>query len=380
MRFVDEVTVRVQAGKGGDGCLSFHRGPNVPKGGPDGGNGGAGGNVLLVGREQINTLVDLGYRPLLRAKNGTPGGSQKKTGANGTDLVIPVPCGTTVVNEDTLLVLGDITEPGQEMLVAQGGSKGVGNAAFKSSTNRSPRRTTQGKPGEERSLRLQLKVLADVGLLGLPNAGKSTLISRVSQSKPKIADYPFTTLIPNLGVVHLDAYRSFVVADVPGLIEGASEGHGLGTRFLRHLSRTSLLLHLVDLAPVDGSDPIENVAAVENELVTFSSAFEALEIWLIGTKVDALGASRTEESLSSLKKSFPNRQVRGISAISGEGIDRLVQDLGDAVEQMRKNPAEEGSLQDRFTNDILQHELLAQRNEQAAVEEEPEAEVVYTNE
>ena len=384
MKFVDEVTIRVTAGKGGDGCLSFHRGPNNPKGGPDGGNGGIGGSVVLVGHESLNTLIDFRFRPLLRAKNGQPGGSQQKTGAQGVDLEVPIPCGTTVIDEDTLQVLGDITKEGQRMTVANGGSKGVGNAAFKSSTNRSPRRTTRGKIGEERALRLQLKVLADIGLLGLPNAGKSTLIARVSHSKPKIADYPFTTLVPNLGVVQVDAERSFVVADVPGLIAGASQGHGIGTRFLRHLSRTVSLLHLVDLAPLDGTDPIENVKIVENELMTFSDAFSEKDIWVVGTKIDVLDEERKSELSERLRLEFSERVVHLISAVTGEGIDDLVQGLSLHVEAQRESQkdTQTTSTFEKFSADILRHELDLKRSsgDKALGLDEDEVEVVYTNE
>ena len=244
MKFVDEVTIRVQAGKGGDGCLSFFRGRNNPRGGPDGGDGGNGGSVFLVGHTSLNTLVDLRFQPLIQAEYGRAGGSANRTGANGTDVNVAVPIGTTVIDDETLEVVGDITDTEDVLCVARGGHFGRGNAFFKSSTNRAPRRTTRGEAGDTRILRLQLKVVADVGLLGLPNAGKSTLISRISASRPKIADYPFTTLIPNLGVVRVAEDANFVVADIPGLVPGASGGAGLGMRFLRHLVRTRLLLHM----------------------------------------------------------------------------------------------------------------------------------------
>ena len=249
MQFIDEATVYVHAGKGGDGCLSFRREKFVARGGPDGGDGGDGGDVHLVAEAALNTLVDFRYRPRYRAGNGQPGSGRNKTGAHGEDREIKVALGTSVVDADTRELLGDLTEPGQRLLVARGGPHGLGNTRFKSSTNRAPRRTTPGAAGDERELSLQLKLLADVGLLGMPNAGKSTLIAATSAARPKIADYPFTTLVPNLGVVRVDEEASFVMADIPGLIAGAASGSGLGAQFLRHLSRTRLLLHLVDAGP-----------------------------------------------------------------------------------------------------------------------------------
>ena len=271
MQFVDEAIIFVQAGKGGAGALSFHRARNLPRGGPDGGNGGNGGNVYLVGDQALNTLVDFRFMPRCQADNGRPGGSRGKKGASGPDLAVRVPVGTAVADADTRGSLGDVDAPGARMLVARGGHRGLGNAHFKSSTNRAPRHTTPGTPGEQRRLRLELRVIADVGLLGMPNAGKSTLISRVSAAKPKVAPYPFTTLTPNLGTVRL-GHDSFVMADVPGLVPGAATGAGLGLRFLKHLSRTRLLLHLVDSTPLMG-DPLDNARRIEAELFAFSDAF-----------------------------------------------------------------------------------------------------------
>jgi GTP-binding protein len=321
MQFVDEAVIEVQAGKGGDGALSFRRGRNLPKGGPDGGNGGNGGSIELVGDAALNTLVDFRYSPLYRAANGGAGAGQQKTGANGPALRVSVPLGTTIIDEETRAPIGDVARQSEVVLVARGGQRGLGNAHFKSSTNRAPRQTTPGKPGEHRRLRLALKVIADVGLLGMPNAGKSTLIARVSASRPKVADYPFTTLIPNLGVVRVDADASFVMADVPGLIAGASRGAGLGYRFLRHLSRTRLLLHLVDLVPVDGSDPVANCRATLAELFLYSDAFRERDIWLVGTKMDLPGA---DAALSALRSAYPDRPCFGISAVTGMGVDRVV--------------------------------------------------------
>ncbi len=254
MKFVDEASIKVFAGNGGNGCLSFRREKYIPRGGPDGGDGGDGGSVIMEADDALNTMVDFRFQRTFRAQNGESGRGRNCTGKSGEDLVLRVPVGTTILDEDTGEVLGDLSVPGQRLIVAQGGFHGLGNARFKSSTNRAPRQTTPGSEGEHRDLKLELKVLADVGLLGLPNAGKSTFIRAVSSATPKVADYPFTTLVPNLGVVNVEAHRSFVVADIPGLIEGASDGAGLGIRFLKHLTRNRILLHLVDMAPYDGAN------------------------------------------------------------------------------------------------------------------------------
>jgi len=262
MRFVDEAVITVQAGNGGNGCLSFRREKFIPRGGPDGGDGGGGGDVVLVTDPGLNTLVDFRYRRSFRAANGRPGEGSDCTGRNGEPLEVRVPPGTRILDDETGVVLGELLAQGQRLVVARGGARGLGNARFKSSTNRAPRRTTPGRPGEVRRLRLELVLLADVGLLGLPNAGKSTLLRAVSAARPKVADYPFTTLHPELGVVRLGSDRSFVVADVPGLIEGAAAGAGLGIRFLRHLSRTRLLLHVVDAGAAPGAAPAEQVRTI----------------------------------------------------------------------------------------------------------------------
>jgi GTP-binding protein len=289
MKFVDEVSVRVQAGKGGDGSASFRREKYVPRGGPDGGDGGDGGDVYLVARSGINTLADFRVARRFRAENGEPGAKRNRTGSSGEDLLIDVPLGTRVTEEDTGEILGEVLAENDRLLVAAGGYGGKGNTRFKSSVNQAPRKFTPGTPGEKRVLKLELTVLADVGLLGLPNAGKSTLISAVSAARPKVADYPFTTLYPNLGVVSLESHRSFVMADIPGLIEGAADGAGLGTRFLKHLSRTRLLLHLIDAAPPPGSDdPVEGARAIVQELEKFSPELAARERWLVLNKLDLL--------------------------------------------------------------------------------------------
>ncbi|HEX7037022.1 MAG TPA: GTPase ObgE [Pseudomonadales bacterium] len=365
MQFIDEASIRVEAGKGGNGCLSFRREKYVAKGGPDGGDGGDGGDVVLVGDDALNTLVDFRFQPLYRAEHGQPGGSRNKTGARGATLRVRVPVGTSVVDEETLEVLGDVTEPGQELLVARGGRRGLGNAHFKSSTNRAPRRTTPGEPGEVRQLRLQLKLMADVGLLGLPNAGKSTLISTVSAARPKIADYPFTTLTPSLGVVKLDGDASLVMADIPGLIRGAAEGAGLGVQFLRHLARTRILLHLVEALPADGSDPVDNVAAIEAELAAYSAALTERPIWLALSKVDVIDAARRAELLERLRAAHPGRPLFAISAVTGDGVEALVRALLEAVQAHRQAlredealAAAEAALEARIGEDVLKSALV----------------------
>ncbi len=344
MQFVDEAVIEVEAGKGGDGLLSFYRARNVPKGGPDGGNGGNGGDVTLVGESALNTLVDFRFTPRCRAQPGVAGGSREKTGANGAGLTVRVPVGTTVIDEETRTVIGDVASSGETLLVARGGRRGFGNAHFKSSTNRAPRRTTPGKPGERRRLRLALRVIADVGLLGMPNAGKSTLIRRVSASKPKVADYPFTTLIPNLGVVRVHEHKSFVMADVPGILPGASHGAGLGFRFLKHLSRVRLLLHLVDVVPMDDSDPVANAQRIEEELYTYSQAFHGREIWLVATKMDL---AWTDTEVRRLRAAFPNRPCHAISAVSGQGVAALLNAVMSHVEQYHARLADDAAFAER---------------------------------
>ena len=348
MQFVDEVAVSVAAGKGGPGALSFRREKSVAKGGPDGGDGGDGGDVVLVANEALNTLVDFRFQPHYRAENGRPGSGRNKTGASGQALTLNVPAGTTVIDEDTLEVIGDLPRAGSRLLVARGGRRGFGNARFKSSTDRAPRRTTPGEPGETRELRLQLQVIADVGLLGLPNAGKSTLIARVSASKPKIADYPFTTLVPNLGVVRVDTDTSFVVADIPGLVPGAARGAGLGTRFLRHLTRTRILLHLVDVAPPDGSDPLHNIDAIESELLAYSPAFAERPVWMAPNKMDL---TTDTEVADAIRAHYPDRPVYPISAVTGEGVPALVGALAAGLAGI--DVEAEASLRERLARDVL---------------------------
>ena len=342
MKFVDEVSIFVKAGDGGNGMMSFRREKFIEKGGPNGGDGGDGGSVYLEADENLNTLVDYRYTRRFQAQNGQKGGSTDCTGAKGEDLILPVPVGTTVIDAATQEIMGDLTKAGQRLLVAQGGWHGLGNTRFKSSTNRAPRQTTPGKPGDARDLKLELKVLADVGLLGLPNAGKSTFIRSVSAAKPKVADYPFTTLVPNLGVVSVGRYKSFVIADIPGLIEGASEGAGLGIRFLKHLARTRLLLHLVDMAPLDGSDPADAAEVILHELEKFSPALTQRDRWLVLNKADQLLEEEREERVRHVVERLDWKgPVFVISALESEGTEALSQAIMRYLDERAVRIAEE---------------------------------------
>ena len=365
MKFLDEATIRVEAGKGGGGCLSFRREKYIARGGPDGGNGGHGGDILLVSDPALNTLIDFRFRPLYRARNGQPGSGRNKTGAQGELMRVRVPIGTSVIDEETMETLGDLAKPGQTLLVAKGGGRGLGNAHFKSSTNRAPRRTTPGEPGEARRLRLQLKLLADVGLLGLPNAGKSTLIGQVSAANPKVADYPFTTLVPSLGVVRIDSDASFVMADIPGLISGAAEGTGLGVQFLRHLTRTRVMLHLVEVAPIDGSDPIENAALIEKELVTYSPSLAKRPVWMVLSKVDMIDSAQLESLRERMQSAYPDRPLHAVSALGDIGLEPLVNELMQFVNEVRQALASNsdfaearGMLDAEIGEDVLQSALI----------------------
>ncbi len=324
MRFVDEAVIRVEAGRGGHGCMSFRREKFIPFGGPDGGDGGNGATVYLVADPALTTLVDFRYKRLFRAQRGQDGMGANCTGRSGTDLEIRVPVGTIVTDAGTEEILGDLVEPGQRLKVANGGRHGLGNTRFKSSTNRAPRRTTQGTEGEARDLRLELKMLADVGLLGLPNAGKSTLLRAVSAARPKIADYPFTTLYPHLGVVRIGE-QGFVMADIPGLIEGAAEGAGLGLRFLRHVARTRLLLQVIDLLPVDDSDPAVAVHTIAAELERFNPELARRERWLVLNKTDLLAPEAREEHCRALVERLGwSGPWFAVSAATGAGTRELV--------------------------------------------------------
>ena len=329
MKFVDEATIRVQAGNGGNGCLSFRREKYIERGGPDGGDGGDGGSVYLVASTSLNTLADFRVARTFRAESGQTGAGQNKTGRSGEDLDVMVPIGTAVHDVDTGELICDLAEPDQRQRVADGGIHGQGNTRFKSSVNRAPRKTTNGTDGESRNLSLELKVLADVGLLGMPNAGKSTLITAMSSAKPRIADYPFTTLYPNLGVVRVGRLQSFVMADIPGLIEGAAEGAGLGIQFLRHLQRTGLLLHIVDISPLDSSiEPADEVLAIQNELHKFSADLTDKPRWLIINKIDLLDQEdRAEARRALLEKTEWTGPVFEVSAATGEGTEALGQTI-----------------------------------------------------
>ena len=328
MKFVDEVSIHVKAGDGGNGCMSFRREKFIEKGGPNGGDGGDGGSVFLVADENLNTLVDYRYTRRFDAQRGQNGGSCDCTGRKGDDLELPVPVGTTVIDATTQEIIGDLVKPGQRLLVAQGGWHGLGNSRFKSSTNRAPRQTSPGKPGEARDLKLELKVLADVGLLGLPNAGKSTFIRAVSAAKPKVADYPFTTLVPNLGVVSVGRYKSFVVADIPGLIEGAAEGAGLGIRFLKHLERCRVLLHLIDIDPIDGSDPVENARIIVGELEKYSEKLANKPRWLVFNKIDLMDKAEAEAKAKAIAEAMGwEDKYYLISAASQVGVKDLCWDV-----------------------------------------------------
>lgn len=324
MKFIDEVQIRVEAGDGGNGCLSFRREKFVPFGGPDGGNGGNGGSIFFEANSNLGTLIDLRHQRFYRAIRGENGKGRLKSGASGEDLIIKVPVGTIIIDRDTEETLGDLTKHEQMLCIAKGGRGGLGNAHFKSSTNRSPRRITNGTPGEKRNLLLELKLLADVGLLGMPNAGKSTLIRAVSKARPKVADYPFTTLHPNLGVVSIAKGKSFVIADIPGLIPGAAEGAGLGSQFLKHLSRTGILLHLVDIAPLDGSDPSESAQKIIDELGKYDPEMLKKERWLVLNKIDLVPEKDREKICKKIiKRLHWKNPVFKISALTKYNTQEL---------------------------------------------------------
>jgi GTP-binding protein len=335
MKFVDQVKIDVKAGDGGRGCVSFLREKFVPKGGPDGGDGGKGGDVFFVVESALTTLLDFRYMRHYKAKNGAPGLGKAKHGKNGESLELRVPPGTLVYDDETGELLADLTEPGQRILFMTGGQGGRGNARFATSTNRAPRHAQPGIPGELKQLRLELKLLADVGLVGLPNAGKSTLISSVSAAKPKVADYPFTTLVPNLGVVPYGGYKTMVMADIPGLIEGASEGHGLGTRFLRHVERTDLFLHLVDLTCMQEGDPFENFQMLNNELCNYDDSLSQKPQLVVLTKMDVPEAKEQAQQLAMHFESL-GYPVYQISAVTGEGLKELINAVGEELDRRRE--------------------------------------------
>jgi GTP-binding protein len=342
MKFVDEASISVAAGNGGNGSASFRREKYVPFGGPDGGDGGRGGSVYLEGDSGLNTLVDFRHLRKYKAPNGQPGSGRNMTGKSGEDIFVRVPLGTIVTDEEFGDVIGEVTQPGERLLVAKGGKGGLGNVHFKSSTNRAPRQTVPAEPGETRQLRLELKVLADVGLLGFPNAGKSTLITAVSAARPKVADYPFTTLYPNLGVVRIDVERSFVIADIPGLIEGAAEGTGLGIQFLKHLQRTRLLLHLVDLAPLAlDVDPVAQVRQLEEEMRKFDAGLLEKPRWLVFTKADLMppeeAREKAEAAVAELGWTAPWHLV---SSVAHSGTRELMDQVSDKLDRIAEDEAQ----------------------------------------
>lgn len=390
MKFVDEAEIRVDAGDGGNGCVSFRREKYIPKGGPDGGDGGDGGDVWLIADESLNTLIDYRFERFHRAERGQNGMSRNCTGKRGQDLTIKVPIGTRARDTETNEIIGDLTKAGQKLLVAKGGFHGLGNVRFKSSTNRAPRQKTNGTPGEVRHLQLELLLLADVGLLGMPNAGKSTFIRSVSAAKPKVADYPFTTLVPNLGVVRTAAHQSFVIADIPGLIEGAAEGAGLGIQFLKHLERCGLLLHLVDLAPVDGSDPVEHALTIINELEKYSTALADKPRWLVLNKTDILSDEEVAETSAAIVAALNwEGPVYKISALQGDARQALVYDIMQYLESLpaaEQEPEETTQTVDFKWDHYHDRQLEQAHSEQPEDDldddddEDDDFEVIYTKE
>jgi len=322
---VDRARIFVRSGKGGNGCMSFRREKNIPKGGPNGGDGGDGGDVILVGDRSIDTLLSQTHRPHYRAKHGVQGMGSQMYGANGADCVVRVPLGTLVTDEESGDLLVDISEHDQRVVVARGGKGGYGNEHFKSATNQTPRETTDGEPIEEHILLLELKLIADIGLVGLPNAGKSTLLSTISAARPKVADYPFTTLQPHLGIAELDINRRLVIADIPGLIEGAADGAGLGHRFLKHIERTGVLLHLIDVMPIDGSDPVTNYATIRSELQQYSSELASKREIVVLNKIDLIPEEDRLETLQAIFEELPVEDALFCSGVSKEGVSTVLE-------------------------------------------------------
>lgn len=385
MKFVDEAEIRVEAGDGGNGTIGFRREKFVPKGGPDGGDGGDGGSVYLVADENLNTLIDFRFERFHRAERGQNGQGSNCTGRGGADLEIKVPIGTRATDTETLEVLGDLLQHGQRLKVAQGGFHGLGNARFKSSTNRAPRQKTNGTPGEIRNLKLELMLLADVGLLGLPNAGKSTFIRSVSAAKPKVADYPFTTLVPNLGVVRQDAQRSFVIADIPGLIEGAADGAGLGIQFLKHLERCRILLHMVDVMPVDQSDPVESAKAIVAELEKYSPKLASKPRWLVCNKIDLMLPEEAEALCASIAEALGAEKHYQISAFQKMNTDELCRDIMDYIESLPPEEIVEEEEEVEFKWDTYHSEVIENHSDDEWDDDDWDDEddhpnVVYTRE
>ncbi|PKF51145.1 Obg family GTPase CgtA [Enterovibrio nigricans] len=364
MKFVDEAVIRVEAGDGGNGTVSFRREKYVPKGGPDGGDGGDGGDVYLLADENLNTLIDYRFERFHAAERGENGRGANCTGKRGDDLILHVPVGTRAVDEDTGEVIADLTHHGMKIMVAKGGWHGLGNTRFKSSVNRAPRQKSMGTKGELRHLRLELLLLADVGMLGLPNAGKSTFIRAVSAAKPKVADYPFTTLVPSLGVVRVADSKSFVVADIPGLIEGAAEGAGLGIRFLKHLERCRVLLHMIDLMPVDGSDPVDNAFTIIEELQRYSDKLADKPRWIVFNKLDLMSDEDAEAQIERVLEALAwDEPYYGISAINRGNTQQLTYDLMEFIESLpaalEQHVEEEGKVEFKW-DDYHEKELKKQ--------------------
>ncbi|MGB9597243.1 MAG: GTPase ObgE [Candidatus Poribacteria bacterium] len=334
--FVDQVKIRVKAGKGGNGCISFRREKSVPRGGPNGGDGGKGGDVIVQAVDHLNTLVEQYYTQHYTAENGEHGKGKNMHGADGADVIVRVPPGTIITDAKTGEIIADLTSAGQTVIVARGGRGGKGNARFKSSTNQAPRVAEKGEPGEEKDLILELRLLADIGLVGYPNAGKSSILSRVSSAKPKIADYPFTTLTPVLGVVRIDEEKSFVLADIPGLIEGAHKGAGLGDEFLRHITRTRALIHIIDLASVDGRDPVEDYENINEELYLYDEKLAELPQIIAGNKIDLPSAKEGLKKLEKYLEKNSDRKIIPVSALTGEGIQRLLYSAYELLESIPK--------------------------------------------
>ncbi|OVZ79312.1 Obg family GTPase CgtA [Yersinia kristensenii] len=373
MKFVDEATILVVAGDGGNGCVSFRREKYIPNGGPDGGDGGDGGDIYLLADENLNTLIDYHFVKSFRAERGQNGQSRDCTGKRGKDITIKVPVGTRILDQGTGEIVGDMTRHGQRQMVAKGGFHGLGNARFKSSVNRAPRQKTMGTEGETRDLTLELLLLADVGMLGLPNAGKSTFIRAVSAAKPKVADYPFTTLIPSLGVVRMDYEQSFVVADIPGLIEGASEGAGLGIRFLKHLERCRVLLHLVDLAPIDESDPVQNAKVIINELQQYSENLAKKPRWLVFNKIDLLDPEEAEARAKTIVEALGwEDKYYMISAANRDNVNALCWDVMNFINSQPKEMAIAESAPEKveFMWDDYHREQLAEVEAEAEDEDD----------
>ncbi|AIJ08595.1 MULTISPECIES: Obg family GTPase CgtA [Edwardsiella] len=373
MKFVDEAVIHIEAGDGGNGCVSFRREKYIPKGGPDGGDGGDGGDVYLLADENLNTLIDYRFEKSFRAERGQNGQSRDCTGKRGQDVTIKVPVGTRITDVDTGEVLGDMTRHQQKLMVGKGGWHGLGNTRFKSSVNRTPRQKTNGTPGDKRDLSLELLLLADVGMLGLPNAGKSTFIRAVSAAKPKVADYPFTTLVPSLGVVRMDSEKSFVVADIPGLIEGASEGAGLGIRFLRHLERCRVLLHLIDLAPIDESDPVENARVIIGELEKYSEKLSQKPRWLVFNKADLLAPEEAKARAQAIADALGwEGEHYLISAANREGVNALCWDVMNFLEAHPREAEVEEEKEKAKKAEFMWDDYHREQLEQAEAEWEEE--------